>query len=560
MSLSERIHQLNSEIGASVERALAELRQEISQRLRASNEEIQRRLDEITPSLPPSYLSHDDFATHERALGTNARQSAHRDLRDALAGHRPRPLAGGDPRRAAARVGALRLARRPCCWCAAASCGVGGAKGSARPTAALRDARAQAEGGAWAAPGPVAGRRAPQRRRLRRAVQPRRRPAAARRRPRADRAARPRRRRPLRRPSRRPRARASRPSRSSPMPRRRRSRRSPSASAPPPPRWPSAGGVDGARGVAPPTAVGRGGSRRGSGRGAGGIFRTTREPEPAAWTAAPVQEEVDESRPEPPRRPRCRTICRRFHGKRPPSAGDRGQVIPSVTEAMPLPGFPLPAPTARPPRYRAAARADGGGVPRYPRSVEEPPAPARTPDLSPDATVLLQRSVLRVPAEPAAARSAPARVPVPEPSPRRAFATLPRALPRSRRRAASTARAGRSRPPACRSPDNQALHEEARRLARLLVSEIKLYNEEQVEEGAPQPRRLRAAEGGHRPLAPDVRRARRPADPPLDRLFLPGAGADPGRGGFQGTGDLMHPAAPAPEHSGAVAAASCGVP
>src|SRR5215218_4131239 len=85
MSLSERIHQLNSEIGASVERALAELRQEISHRLRASNEEIQRRLDEITPSLPPSYLNHDDFAPHERALGTNARQSAHRDLRDALA-------------------------------------------------------------------------------------------------------------------------------------------------------------------------------------------------------------------------------------------------------------------------------------------------------------------------------------------------------------------------------------------------------------------------------------------------------------------------------------------
>ena len=31
-------------------------------------------------------------------------------------------------------------------------------------------------------------------------------------------------------------------------------------------------------------------------------------------------------------------------------------------------------------------------------------------------------------------------------------------------------------------PDDQ-LHEDARRLARLLVSEIKLYNEEQVEEG-----------------------------------------------------------------------------
>jgi hypothetical protein len=33
------------------------------------------------------------------------------------------------------------------------------------------------------------------------------------------------------------------------------------------------------------------------------------------------------------------------------------------------------------------------------------------------------------------------------------------------------------------TPSDEALHEEARRLARLLVSEIKLYNEEQVEEG-----------------------------------------------------------------------------
>jgi hypothetical protein len=33
------------------------------------------------------------------------------------------------------------------------------------------------------------------------------------------------------------------------------------------------------------------------------------------------------------------------------------------------------------------------------------------------------------------------------------------------------------------SPDDAELHESARRLARLLVSEIKLYNEDQVEEG-----------------------------------------------------------------------------
>ena len=39
-----------------------------------------------------------------------------------------------------------------------------------------------------------------------------------------------------------------------------------------------------------------------------------------------------------------------------------------------------------------------------------------------------------------------------------------------------------SRTPVGGSGD-EALHEEARRLARLLVSEIKLYNEEQVEDG-----------------------------------------------------------------------------
>jgi hypothetical protein len=34
-----------------------------------------------------------------------------------------------------------------------------------------------------------------------------------------------------------------------------------------------------------------------------------------------------------------------------------------------------------------------------------------------------------------------------------------------------------------RSPEEEASHEEARRFARLLVSEIKLYNEDEVERG-----------------------------------------------------------------------------
>ncbi|HEX6898411.1 MAG TPA: hypothetical protein VF789_01805 [Thermoanaerobaculia bacterium] len=86
MSLSERIQQLNREIGATVERALAELRQEVGQRLRASNEEVQRRLDELVPTLPDSYLSHEDLLpAAERELGPGTRRDALRDLRDAVA-------------------------------------------------------------------------------------------------------------------------------------------------------------------------------------------------------------------------------------------------------------------------------------------------------------------------------------------------------------------------------------------------------------------------------------------------------------------------------------------
>lgn len=86
MSLSERIQQLNREISATVERALAELRQEVGQRLRASNEEVQRRLDELVPTLPDSYLSDEDLLpAAERELGPGTRRDALRDLRDAVA-------------------------------------------------------------------------------------------------------------------------------------------------------------------------------------------------------------------------------------------------------------------------------------------------------------------------------------------------------------------------------------------------------------------------------------------------------------------------------------------
>jgi hypothetical protein len=85
MSLSERVHDLNRQIGDTVERAIAELRQEIAQRLRAGSEEIQRRLDELAPDLPAAFLSAEEFVSTERELGVNARRDAQRDLRDGLA-------------------------------------------------------------------------------------------------------------------------------------------------------------------------------------------------------------------------------------------------------------------------------------------------------------------------------------------------------------------------------------------------------------------------------------------------------------------------------------------
>ena len=85
MSLSERIELLNQAIGSSVERAIAELREEISQKLRSSSEEIQRRIEEITPRLPAAFVSHEDFAPHAREVGSTARQAAFTDLRDGVA-------------------------------------------------------------------------------------------------------------------------------------------------------------------------------------------------------------------------------------------------------------------------------------------------------------------------------------------------------------------------------------------------------------------------------------------------------------------------------------------
>ncbi|HKV08613.1 MAG TPA: hypothetical protein VJ725_10775 [Thermoanaerobaculia bacterium] len=84
MSFSDRVQQLNREISATVERALSDLRREVSGRLRSSSEDILRRLEELTPDLPGSFLADEDFAPAARELSSGARRSAFGELRDSL--------------------------------------------------------------------------------------------------------------------------------------------------------------------------------------------------------------------------------------------------------------------------------------------------------------------------------------------------------------------------------------------------------------------------------------------------------------------------------------------
>lgn len=104
MPLSEKIQQINREIGATLERAISDLRQEVSQRLRAGHDEILRSLDDISPELPSSFIP-EELGTQAEELArqtarqvaaeaemtlaertTGARRSAFTDVRDALAG------------------------------------------------------------------------------------------------------------------------------------------------------------------------------------------------------------------------------------------------------------------------------------------------------------------------------------------------------------------------------------------------------------------------------------------------------------------------------------------
>jgi hypothetical protein len=135
--------------------------------------------------------------------------------------------------------------------------------------------------------------------------------------------------------------------------------------------------------------------------------------------------------------------------------------------------IPVYRPTPAPEPARPLAGISTQEVPQAAPASAPPPAPR---DATEDATVLVRRATAPVPAPPPAA-------PEEEVSERTAVRSAGRttevAPPPDVSGPGLAFAAGRT----VRTTGENALHDEARRLARLLVSEIKLYNEEQVLEG-----------------------------------------------------------------------------
>ncbi len=79
MSLSERIQQINQEISATVDSALAELRRDVAERVRASSEEIARHVEALAPRLPASFLAHEDLSQFAEGMAREAADKASRE-------------------------------------------------------------------------------------------------------------------------------------------------------------------------------------------------------------------------------------------------------------------------------------------------------------------------------------------------------------------------------------------------------------------------------------------------------------------------------------------------
>jgi hypothetical protein len=83
MSLSEKVQQINREISATVESALSDLRREVAERVRASSEEIARHIEELSPRLPASFLAHEDLSPFAEKMAREAAEDAAREAREA---------------------------------------------------------------------------------------------------------------------------------------------------------------------------------------------------------------------------------------------------------------------------------------------------------------------------------------------------------------------------------------------------------------------------------------------------------------------------------------------
>lgn len=519
MSLSERIELLNQAIGSSVERAIAELREEVSQRLRSSSEEIQRRIEEITPRLPAAFVSHEDFAPHEREAGSTARQAAFTDLRNGVAAV-DRARTQADILTALLRESARHASRAALLLVRADELRGWGSEGFGEVEGAVRELALKPQEGAWSqflhspgalrlsaaecaelcsrveAPLPEGGVLIPLVLRDRvaaglyadrlgdakldvEALQILAHTAALgiETLPFRERAETP----TLTLAGGEPVATAApAPALTAPV-------ATPLAVEPPPPA-PEAQ-------AEPEVEV---------------------EPEPAAGAPWTVEDEQSAVSLEP-----VDTAD---------TAEDKAPAVPGwqpvepaasspYTEELSLDSIAAATSAAEPPASplttQRAAAAMTENVPRYPRSVEPEAPPAAQADASPDATVLLPRSTLPF-SEPAPAAPPPVPlrpVPAPEPAPSERpapAAGTPEVRPPSGVDGPGWAFAT-TRVPV--SPSEEALHEEARRLARLLVSEIKLYNEEQVEEG----RRNRDI---YERLKEDIDRSRQMYDERVDPKIL----------------------------------------
>jgi hypothetical protein len=97
MSLSEKVQQLNREIGSAMEHALDQVRQEVSQWLSSSNEEILSRLAALRADIPDSFVAHDDLAPAVRLaaeeLSAQAREEARKEAA-AQSAASPAPVGG----------------------------------------------------------------------------------------------------------------------------------------------------------------------------------------------------------------------------------------------------------------------------------------------------------------------------------------------------------------------------------------------------------------------------------------------------------------------------------